>query len=49
MTLLTLMVFEIVVALALGFVIGRMWQMRRDMLEGRTSFAAPPIARVPRP
>jgi hypothetical protein len=48
MTLL-LMAFNISVALALGFVFGRIYQIRRDELERRDSFALPPTARVPRP
>jgi hypothetical protein len=49
MTGIILNVFEIVPALALGFVIGRIWQIRRDELERRASFALPTIARIPRP
>jgi hypothetical protein len=49
MTLILLMVFEIGVALALGFVLGRIYQIRRYELERRDSFALPPTARVPRP
>jgi hypothetical protein len=42
MTLLLVMVFEISVAMAVGFILGRIWQMRNDLeqkLEGR--FAIP--------
>jgi hypothetical protein len=42
MTLLLVMVFEISVAMAVGFILGRIWQMRNDLeqqLEGR--FAVP--------
>ena len=42
MTLLLVMVFEISVAMAVGFVLGRIWQMRNDLeqqLEAR--FAVP--------
>ncbi len=48
MTLILLAAFEIVVALALGFVLGRIWQIRRNELEQR-GFATPPVARIPRP
>ena len=40
---------EIVAALVFGFFIGRIWQIRRDELEGRIGFAIPPIARIPQP
>ena len=42
MTLLLVMVFEISVAMAIGFVLGRIWQVRNDLeqqLEAR--FAVP--------
>jgi hypothetical protein len=39
----------ILVALALGFVFGRVYQIRRDELEQRDGFALPPTARIPRP
>ena len=42
--LVLLMVFEISVALALGFVVGRIYQIRRE-LEG--GFTLPPTARIP--
>jgi len=41
-----LMAFEILAALALGFVIGRIWQIRRDQLV-RRNFKVPPVARIP--
>jgi len=41
--------FEILAALSLGFVIGRIWQIRYDELQRRTSFTIPPIARIPFP
>jgi hypothetical protein len=48
MTLFLLMAFEISVAMAVGFVLGRIWQIRCDLEEGRaTSFTAPPVARSP--
>jgi len=43
------MVFEILAALALGFVIGRIWQIRRDEVERRSSFTLPTVAHIPRP
>jgi hypothetical protein len=49
-TLLLVMVFEISVAMAIGFVLGRIWQIRCDWEQERLGgFTAPPIARVPRP
>jgi hypothetical protein len=36
-------------ALAFGFVIGRIWQIRCDELEWRAGFAMPPVARIPQP
>ncbi len=47
MTLTMLAGFNAVVALALGFVLGRIWQIRRYELEQR-GFATPPVARIPR-
>jgi len=48
MTLFLLMAFEISVAMAVGFVLGRIWQIRCDLEDGRaTSFTAPPVARSP--
>jgi hypothetical protein len=44
--LVLVMVFNILVALALGFVLGRIYQIRRDELARR---APPPVAHVPRP
>jgi hypothetical protein len=50
MTLVLLMVFEISVAMAIGFVLGRIWQIRCDLAQQRAGgFTAPPIARIPRP
>jgi hypothetical protein len=43
------MVLGILAALAFGFVIGRIWQIRCDELERRAGFAVPPIARIPQP
>ena len=45
--LLLLMIFEISVALALGFVVGRIYQIRRYELE--RGFTLPPTARIPQP
>jgi hypothetical protein len=44
---LVVMVFEILPALALGFVVGRIWQVRRDELD-RRRFKVSPVARIPR-
>ena len=45
--LVLLMVFEVSVALALGFVVGRIYQIRRYELE--RGFTLPPTARIPQP
>jgi hypothetical protein len=45
--LVLLMVFAISVALALGFTVGRIYQIRRDELE--RGFTLPPTARIPQP
>ena len=45
--LVLLMVFAISVALALGFVVGRIYQIRSDELE--RGFTLPPTARIPQP
>jgi hypothetical protein len=47
MSLAVVMAFEILAALALGFAIGRIWQIRRDELD-RRNFKVPPVARIPR-
>ncbi len=50
MTLMLLMVVEIGVAMAIGFILGRIWQIRSDLEEQRAGgFTAPPVARMPRP
>jgi hypothetical protein len=49
MTIIMVMVCQILAAFALGFVIGRIWQIRRDELQGRVGFTVPPVARIPRP
>ena len=49
MILALLMVFQISVAMAVGFILGRIWQIRCDLEEQRDGgFTAPPIARIPR-
>jgi hypothetical protein len=47
MSLVAATVLEILAALALGFVIGRIWQIRRDELD-RRNCKVPPVSRVPR-
>jgi len=48
MILALVMVFQISVAIAVGFVLGRIWQIRCDLEQQRASgFAEPPIARIP--
>ncbi len=47
MTLILLTAFDTVIAVALGFVLGRIWQIRQYEIEQR-DFSAPPIARIPR-
>jgi hypothetical protein len=49
MTLVLVMAFNISVALALGFVLGRIYQIRSDELKRRDGFALPPTARIPHP
>jgi hypothetical protein len=41
--------FAILAALAIGFVSGRIWQIRCDEVTRREGFAPPPIARIPLP
>ena len=45
--LVLVMVFAISVALAFGFIIGRIYQIRHDELE--RGFTLPPTARIPQP
>jgi len=45
--LMLLMAFEISVALALGFVLGRIYQIRHDELQ--RGFTLPPAAHIPQP
>jgi len=48
MILALVMGFQISVAMAVGFVLGRIWQIRCDLEEQRDcGFTAPPIARFP--
>jgi hypothetical protein len=49
MLVLLLMVVEVSVAMAIGFVLGRIWQIRCDLEQERAGFTVPPIARIPRP
>jgi len=46
MILVLVMAFNTSVALALGFVLGRIYQIRFDLLERR---AEPPVAGIPQP
>jgi len=47
---LMLLVVEIGDALAIGFALGRIWQIRYDLKQQRAvGFTAPPIARIPQP
>jgi hypothetical protein len=41
--------FAVLAALALGFVIGRIWQIRSDESQRRASFPMPSVARIPCP
>jgi hypothetical protein len=47
MTLVLVMIFNILVALAVGFVFGRIYQIRRD--ERRDGFTLPHTAHIPQP
>lgn len=50
MVLVLLTAFEISLAMAVGFVLGRIWQIRCDLEEQRAvGFTVPPIARIPHP
>ena len=40
--------FAILGAFALGFVIGRIWQIRCDKSQRRANFPMPSVARIPR-
>jgi len=43
------MVFAILATLVLGFLCGRIWQIRCDELQRRANFTLPLVARIPRP
>jgi hypothetical protein len=47
MSLVVVTVLEILAALVVGFVIGRIWQIRRDELD-RGNCKVPPASRLPR-
>ena len=48
MTWLLVMVLEISVAMAVGFVLGRIWQIRCDLEQERADdFTPPTIGRIP--
>ena len=48
MTWLLVMVLEISVAMAVGFVLGRIWQIRCDLEQERADdFTTPTIGRIP--
>ena len=48
MTWLLVMVLEILAAMAVGFVLGRIWQIRCDLEQERTDdFTPPTIGRIP--
>ena len=49
MTLVLVMIFNILIALALGFVLGRIYQIRRYELERSDGFTLPSTARIPQP
>jgi hypothetical protein len=49
MTLTLVMVFAILPALVLGFLCGRIWQIRSDELQRRASFTPPSVAGIPLP
>jgi hypothetical protein len=49
MTVTLVMVFAILATLVLGFLSGRIWQIRCDELHRCASFTPPPVARIPRP
>lgn len=48
MTWLLVMVLEILVAMAVGFVLGRIWQIRCDLEQERADdFTLPIVGRIP--
>ena len=49
MTAITVVAFEILAAFALRFIMGRIWQIRRDELQRRVIVTVPPVAFIPLP
>jgi hypothetical protein len=49
MTVTLVMVCAILAALVLGFLCGRIWQIRCDELRRRANLTLPTVARIPRP
>jgi hypothetical protein len=49
MTVMVVVVFVILAALVLGFLCGRIWQIRCDELQQRAGITLPAVARIPRP
>ena len=50
MILALVMVFQTSVAMTIGFVLGRIWQIRCDLEQQSASgLTPPPMARIPRP
>jgi hypothetical protein len=49
-TWLVVMVLEISVAMAVGFILGRIWRIGRDSEQKRAAdFTPPPVVRIPHP
>jgi len=50
MVLVLITLFEVSLAMVIGFVLGRIWQIRCDLEQERVGgFTAPPTARIPPP
>jgi hypothetical protein len=50
MILVPMMVFEVSLAMVIGFVLGRIWQIRYDLEQHRdSSFTLPATAHIPQP
>ena len=50
MILVLMMVFEVSLAMVIGFVLGRIWQIRYDLEQQRdSSFTLPSPAHIPQP
>jgi hypothetical protein len=50
MILVLMMVFEVSLAMVIGFVLGRIWQIRYDLEQQRdSSFTLPSTAHIPQP